>query len=131
MTGLTDRTLRSYQKMGLLHGTNTKNGWRFSAEEVGTFLRESFVRQAMESKDAVMVQGFLEGTDCEKPRLSVVWERRFSEEAAARLAKNIADWIPPTVKMRFRLTSSQNVRVILQGDAQEILRVLNLLQETA
>ena len=43
---LTERTLRSYLKRGLLAGEKTPGGWRFTAEQTAAFLALPQVRSA-------------------------------------------------------------------------------------
>ena len=47
---LTERTLRSYLKRGLLAGEKTPGGWRFTAEQTAAFLALPQVRSASNTR---------------------------------------------------------------------------------
>ena len=59
ITGLTDRTLRTYIKMGILQGEKTDGVWSFSDEHIQMFFENNFARSAMQSKRNSLVFDFL------------------------------------------------------------------------
>ena len=61
ITGLTDRTLRSYLKEGRLTGTKEEGTWQFGREDVAQLLQDSRARQAMEANRNALVYDFMLG----------------------------------------------------------------------
>ena len=59
MTGLNERTIRSYLADGLLKGEKTDGAWRFTAEHFGDFLRQDMVRASVQAKANAVVYDFL------------------------------------------------------------------------
>ena len=59
MTGLNERTIRSYLADGLLKGEKTDGAWRFTAEHFGDFLRQDMVRASVQAKANGVVYDFL------------------------------------------------------------------------
>ena len=59
MTGLNERTIRSYLADGLLKGEKTDGAWRFTAEHFGDFLRQDMVRASVQAKANTVVYDFL------------------------------------------------------------------------
>lgn len=59
MTGLNERTIRSYLADGLLKGEKTDGAWRFTAEQFGDFLRQDMVRASVQAKANGVVYDFL------------------------------------------------------------------------
>ena len=55
MTGLNERTIRSYLADGLLKGEKTDGAWRFTAEQFGDFLRQDMVRASVQAKANAVV----------------------------------------------------------------------------
>lgn len=50
MTMISTRTLRNYITQGFLDGEKVDGAWRFTAEDIETFLEEDFVKQSLQSK---------------------------------------------------------------------------------
>ncbi len=59
MTGLNERTIRSYLASGQLKGDKTDGTWRFTAEQFGDFLRQDMVRSSVRAKANAIVYDFL------------------------------------------------------------------------
>jgi len=59
MTGLNDRTIRSYLANGLLQGEKVDGAWRFTVEQFGDFLRQDMVRGSVQAKANAIVYDFL------------------------------------------------------------------------
>ena len=55
---LTERTLRSYLKRGLLAGEKTPGGWRFTAEQTAAFLALPQVRSASHTRRNAVTMAF-------------------------------------------------------------------------
>ena len=57
---LTERTLRSYLKRGLLAGEKTPGGWRFTAEQTAAFLALPQVRSASNARRNAVAEDFIQ-----------------------------------------------------------------------
>ena len=57
---LTERTLRSYLKRGLLAGEKTPGGWRFTAEQTAAFLALPQVRSASNTRRNAVAEDFIQ-----------------------------------------------------------------------
>ena len=57
---LTERTLRSYLKRGLLAGEKTPGGWRFTAEQTAAFLALPQVRSASNARRNAVADDFVQ-----------------------------------------------------------------------
>lgn len=61
MTRLSTKTIRNYQKMGLLRGEKVDGAWMFTGEEIGRFFQEQYVKDALEIKRNGQVLDYLNG----------------------------------------------------------------------
>ena len=61
---LTERTLRSYLKRGLLAGEKTPGGWRFTAEQTAAFLALPQVRSASNARRNAVAEDFIQRGSC-------------------------------------------------------------------
>ena len=59
MTGLNERTIRSYLADGPLQGEKVDGAWRFTAEQFGSFLAQDMVRSSVQAKANAVVYDFL------------------------------------------------------------------------
>ena len=59
---LTERTLRSYLKRGLLAGEKTPGGWRFTAEQTAAFLALPQVCSASNARRNAVAEDFIQRT---------------------------------------------------------------------
>lgn len=50
MTMLSTRTIRNYITQGFLNGEKIEGVWRFTTEDIDTFLQENYVNQSIQSK---------------------------------------------------------------------------------
>lgn len=59
ITGLTDRTIRSYISSGILKGEKINGIWHFTAEEVEDFIKNPAVRPSITAKNNAIIYDFL------------------------------------------------------------------------
>lgn len=59
MSGLNERTIRSYLASGQLKGTKVNGAWRFTPEQFGDFLKQDMVRGSVQAKSNAIVYDFL------------------------------------------------------------------------
>lgn len=81
---LTERTLRSYLKRGLLAGEKTPGGWRFTAEQTAAFLALPQVCSASNARRNAVAEDFIQrrmdttGQLCAVLDLPVAAQRSFA-----------------------------------------------------
>ena len=116
---LTERTLRSYLKRGLLAGEKTPGGWRFTAEQTAAFLcSASNARRNAVAEDFIQRRMDTTGQLCAVLDLPV---------AAAELCRTVAALAAEHgVTMAFSGDAALS-RVTLRGPAQDVLAALQAL----
>lgn len=77
MTRLSTKTIRNYQKMGLLHGEKIDGAWMFTEDEIGRFFQEQYVKDALEIKRNGQVLDYLNGCR-EHHRGCLMMDREFT-----------------------------------------------------
>ena len=111
MTGLTTRTLRTYQQQGFLRGEKENGVWRFTDEALEGFFRNPAVLQNRKPRD----------------ELCAVWDLRTedSEAVSAFLCREMER----RQGLRFTfLQTGGSARVILCGEPEAALDLLNALR---
>lgn len=126
ISGLTDRTIRSYIASGILEGEKINGLWHFTPEQVEAFLCHPSVRPSIVAKNNGIVYDFL------------LNDRKASHEACVILdmpggdEKATAEFFCYTINsgsygnIRFCFDSVTGTpRVILRGDTAEVLKLVN------
>ena len=125
-TGLSDRTIRNYIASGILRGEKINGLWHFTPEQVDDFLHHPAVRPSILAKRNAVVYDFLLDT-CKKACEACMIldlpgrsEKEVSEHFCYRINTR------ETGKIQFSLhDTATGPRVILKGDAAEVLRLVN------
>ena len=105
---LTERTLRSYLKRGLLAGEKTPGGWRFTAEQTAAFLALPQVCSASSARRNAVAEDFIQRRMDTTGQLCAVLDLPV---AAAELCRTVAALAAET----------------LRGPAQDVLAALQAL----
>lgn len=126
ITGLTDRTIRSYISSGLLTGEKINGLWHFTPEQVEAFTAHPAVYPSIRAKNNALVYDFMDSS------------RRASHETCIILdlpgddKKAVAEFFCYSINngafhnLRFSLDAVKaEPRVILTGDTQEVLSLVN------
>lgn len=123
ITGLTERTLRSYLKKGLLKGEKKDGVWFFDEEAVKDFLSAQPVRAAMKSNRNAIFLDFLNGAHRSKNAACVVLH--LPEDNPAQVAEFFCRAVNERngLEMRFDTMRGLN-RVILTGDVETVSEIL-------
>ena len=126
ITGLTDRTIRSYISSGILQGEKINGLWHFTPEQVDSFMRHSAVRPSILAKQNAAVYDFL--LDSKKP----VCEACIILDIPGGDKKEIAEYFCYRIsnegfqRIQFSFDGVADAsRVILKGDTAEVLRLVN------
>ena len=128
-TGLTDRTIRNYLSMGVLEGEKINGIWHFTPEQVENFVSHPAVRPSILAKNNSLIYDFL-AEDKKKQReiclvLDIPDVDRMS--VATFFSKNITEGEYHNIRFNFDGVKDMG-RVILRGDATEVLRLVNEFQ---
>lgn len=100
---LTERTLRSYLKRGLLAGEKTPGGWRFTAEQTAAFLALPQVCSASNARRNAVAEDFIQRRMDTTGQLCAVLDLPV---AAAELCRTVA-----------ALAAEHGVTMAFSGDA--------------
>ena len=130
ITGLTDRTLRTYLKNGILEGEKINGIWHFTEEQLDAFLRHPTVRPSIQAKNNAIVYDFMLDTKKPEPRACVILDLPGLDRIAA--GKFFCDAIcyGDFRDLRFSLDAVGTPRVILSGPAEHILDLVNSYNST-
>ncbi len=121
ITGLTDRTIRSYISMGILKGEKINGLWHFTPEEVEEFVIHPKVRPSIQAKNNGIVYDFLAETKSSEEECCIILNLPNANK------KNTAEYFCYAINngkfhnLRFSYDAVNNTpRVILKGNTKEI-----------
>lgn len=127
-TGLTDRTLRTHIAQGSLSGTKVDGAWRFTAEQVKTFLSLPHVWPGIQAKKNAIVLDFLRSKSAGTPKMCVVWDfpGEDSQEISTAFCRLLSETTDPKEELTFSADSTGTCpRIILRGASHDVLSLLN------
>ena len=130
ITGLSTRTLRNYIKMNILCGEKIDGVWNFTEEEVNAFLGNPTVKPSIQAKSKAIVYDFLID-DCKKNNkiCSILDLAAASDDEAKEIAEffgNAISNLKGNVNIKFSYEKlKNNARVILSGDEEVVMEILN------
>ena len=125
-TGLTDRTLRNYISMGLLIGEKINNIWHFTPEQVEAFVKSPSVRPSILAKKNALVYDFLLDDKKKSEQCCIILDIPGvnEKEASEFFCYSINDGTYQNIHFSFD-SAGYTPRVILKGDASEVLKLVN------
>lgn len=126
LTGLTDRTLRSYIRAGLLQGEKINGLWHFSPEQVDAFVRHPAVRPSILAKNNAVIYDFLLDDRKREAQLCTILDLPGSDpkQTAETFCYEISN-NPEYHDLAFRFDSITGTpRVILKGPAAQIMTLI-------
>ena len=125
-TGLTDRTIRNYISSGILQGEKINGLWHFTPEQVEHFICHPAVRPSILAKQHAIIYDFL--LDNKKNDFEIC----MILDVPGKRKKEIAEYFCYRISnedfqnIRFSFDGVTSVpRVILKGNAVEVLRLVN------
>ena len=125
MTGFTTRTLRTYLKTGLLHGTKVDGAWRFTLEDLDRFFNEPFVKEGLRTKRSAIVYDFLAQKSTSAGRMCVVIDRPVTLAEGEALSAFFCKQMESAADAVFAYDYNDgHCRVILSGDEAQVARIL-------
>lgn len=130
-TGLTDRTIRNYIASGILQGEKINGLWHFTPEQVDSFVRHPAVRPSILAKNNSLVYDFLLEDKKKKQEICMILDIPQADK------KSTAEFFCYRItnedyhNIRFSFDGVMDMaRVILRGDATEVLRLVNEYNES-
>lgn len=125
-TGLTDRTIRNYIASGILQGEKINGLWHFTPEQVEAFVRHPAVRPSILAKNNGLVYDFLLDDKKKKQEICMILDApQMDKKAVAEFfCYNITNGGYHDIQFSFDGVMDMT-RVILKGDAIEVLRLVN------
>lgn len=125
ITGLTDRTLRTYLKSGILEGEKISGVWHFTESQLDAFLCHPAVRPSIQAKNNAIVYDFMLDTKKPGPRACVILDLPgLDREEASRFFCD-AICYGDFRDLRFSLDAVESPRIILSGPVDQILALVN------
>ncbi|MGN1019913.1 MAG: MerR family transcriptional regulator [Aristaeellaceae bacterium] len=125
MTLLTERTLRTYLRRGLLQGEKTSRGWRFTREQAFALMRSPAVRRAMNANRLARAEDFLHRRMDTAGQTCAVTDIPADEDAAARLMDAaLALAAEGGVRMVWHCEGGM-ARLILRGETARVAEALS------
>ncbi len=125
ITGLTDRTLRSYISLGILKGEKINGQWHFTPEEVEAFLLHPKVRPSIQAKKNGIVYDFLAETKRRDDECCIILDLpgANSKDTAEFFCYSINSGNYKNLRFSFD-AENKTPRVILKGKSEEIFRLV-------
>ncbi len=126
LTGLSDRTIRSYIASGILQGEIIDGLWHFTPEQVETFVCHPAVRPSISAKNNGFIYDFLLENQKTKQEACVILDIPYEDKKAAAefFHYRISNRDDCNVQFSFDGVMKTS-RVILKGNAEEVLQLLN------
>ena len=125
-TGLSDRTIRNYIASGILQGEKINGLWHFTPEQVEEFVRHPAVRPSILAKNNGLVYDFLLDAKKTGQEMCVILDTPCADK------KTVAEYFCYSINsggyhnIQFSFDGvMETSRVILKGDAAEVLRLVN------
>lgn len=126
-TGLTDRTLRNYIKMGLLEGEKINGVWHFTPSQVESFISNKSVRPSILAKNNALVYDFILNRKKTRPECAMVLDITDGDR------KSVTEFFCYSItndgykNINFSLDAPRGgyPRVILKGDTDQVMRLVN------
>ncbi len=123
MTGLTDRTLRTYLKTGVLEGTKEKDAWVFSEDQLDAFMKNEVAKAAIQAKKNAIVYDFMANTWKEENAACMVLD--LPESNAQQVREFICEAVNKRSGMRMSFEHDKNkTRIILSGREQDVYEIM-------
>lgn len=125
-TGLSDRTIRNYISSGILQGEKINGLWHFTPEQVEEFIRHPAVRPSILAKNNGLVYDFILDNKKSKEEICLILDTPCMDK------KTVAEYFCDSISngefsnIQFSFDGvMENTRVILKGDASEVLQLIN------
>lgn len=125
ITGLTDRTLRTYLSNGILEGEKINGVWHITPEQLDAFLHHPFVRPSILAKTNAIVSDFLQVPVRTEDRACIILDLPGCDRDAAAAFFCDAICTGDFRDLRFAFDGVDTPRVILSGPMEQVLTLVN------
>ena len=131
ITGLSDRTIRHYLSQNMLCGEKVNGTWQFTAEQLCNFMNDANVLPGIRAKKNALVYDFLSDSHRSKQEMCLLVDLpgKDSQDAASFFCETINAGGYESLHFSFDSLGGQTPRVILKGDPQEVLKLMQHFYE--
>jgi len=126
ITGLSERTVRSHIAAGFLQGEKHNGAWRFTREEIESFVTHSAVRPGILARKNALVYDFMLQDKKSAPEACIILdiEKGKGSAAAEFFCRRISTGTEKNIRFSYDGVKGAN-RVILRGDIGAVLAIVN------
>jgi len=131
ITGLSDRTIRSYISQKVLEGEKIEGAWRFTPEQLSTFMNDRNVLPGIRAKKNAIIYDFLSDTHRREQELCLMVDLPGVDSRAVSLffCDTINDGGYESIRFSFDSLGGQTPRVILKGKPDQVLGLMQRFYE--
>lgn len=125
MTGLSERTIRSYLAAGILEGEKINGLWHFTPEQVDKFISHPAVRPSILAKQNSLVYNFLLEDKKKNQEMCVIFDAPGADkkELANYFCYEISNGAYHDIQFTFD-GIPQTPRVILSGEPTQVMSLI-------
>lgn len=127
MTGLNERTIRSYLASGQLHGTKESGAWQFTPEQFSDFLSQDMVRGSVQAKSNAIVYDFLATNRRASSAACLILDRPVSDGEESALRETLKTQVNALGLRRTYWYSDGQARSIFSGPPAALGELLTRL----
>ncbi len=126
ITGLSDRTIRSYISQKVLEGEKVDGAWRFSAEQLSAFLNDANVLPGIRAKKNALIYDFMIENRRREPEMCLMLDLPASddEKVSGFFCEAINNGEYKGIQFSFDSMGGHTPRVILKGKPEDVLRLM-------
>lgn len=126
ITGLSDRTIRTYISQNTLKGEKANGVWQFTVEQLCDFMNDPNVLPGIRAKKNALVYDFLLQNRRSEPEMCLMVDLpgRDSQAVSSFFCEAINDGGYESIRFSFDSLGGQTPRVILTGKPQDVLELI-------
>ncbi len=135
ITGLTDRTIRTYIKNGFLHGKKDGGIWMFTEEELGRFLAQDYVKQSIQTKAESIIRDFIINKKKNRNYMCTILDYPVNsldhaEAISDTILKEMTENQMSDINFYYNYDKKIKIaRIIISGRREQVTRILIVLDE--
>ena len=131
ITGLSDRTIRNYISQKVLEGEKIEGAWRFTHEQLSTFMNDRNVLPGIRAKKNAIIYDFLSDSHRREQELCLMVDLPGADSQAVSsfFCNVINDGGYESIRFSFDSLGGQTPRVILKGKPDQVLGLMQRFYE--
>ena len=131
ITGLSDRTIRNYISQKVLEGEKIEGAWRFTPEQLSTFMNDRNVLPGIRAKKNAIIYDFLSDSHRREQELCLMVDLPGADSQAVSsfFCNVINDGGYESIRFSFDSLGGQTPRVILKGKPDQVLGLMQRFYE--